>query len=51
MLKYKPDEFRSLSMGEFTLALEGYGMANGTYKGDKLTWNDVLDAEEALLCR
>lgn len=38
-------------MGEFTLALEGYGMTNGTYKGDKLTWNDVLDAEEALLCR
>ena len=35
-------------MAEMGLALEGYGMANGTYKGDMPTWNDVLDLEDRL---
>lgn len=44
VLKYKPDEFRAMSMGEFILAMDGLAMANGTYR-KKATWNDVLEEE------
>ena len=44
MLKLRPDEFRSMSMGEFSLALDGHLMTVGIKKSD-LTWNDVLEQE------
>lgn len=48
MLKYTPDQFREMSYGEFLLAMDGYAMAQGTYKSEGLTWNDVLEAEAKL---
>lgn len=47
MLKYKPDEFRNMSVAEFFLALDGVAISNGTYKqrSNKVTWNDIIELE------
>lgn len=47
MLKYTPEQFRSMSLGEFMMAMDGQAMANGTYKRG-MSWNEVLEMEASL---
>jgi hypothetical protein len=44
VLKYTPEQVRSMTVVEFNLALEGYAEGKGIKTGDKLTSrNDFLD--------
>jgi hypothetical protein len=45
VLKLKPDDFRSMSLGEFCLAMDGHMMTVGGGK-KPLKWNDVLDLKD-----
>jgi hypothetical protein len=43
VLKYTPDQFRDMTLGEFILAMDGVAMEKGTYKSG-VTWDEVLEA-------